>query len=481
MKTLFLIVALVAIVSVVFVACKNAMTSKEQKVVGDKTTPSVIQDLKTPDWVKNAVIYEINVRQHSKEGTLNNVTKDLQRIKELGVDIVWLMPIYPLCEKNKKCGDHETTECLGSHYAAADFEAVNPKYGTMDDLRNLVKRGHEVGLKVILDFVPNHTGWDSKWMKEHPEWFAKDKDGNITDPVNEKGEKWGWTDVAQLDHANPKLREAWMQVHEFWIKNADVDGFREDVAGEVPDNYWKELRPRLNKLKPIFMLSEDEGHGKAHFDECFEANYGWGNHGIMKEIYQEKKTADALNAHTEDIKNRFGKRGWQMNFTQNHDENSWNGTEKELFGEGGDCYTALCFTMEGMGLILAGQEMSLNKRLSFFNKDEIDWNGKSRKDFFSTLSNLKHTNKALWNGQNGGELKKIETTDDHKVYAFTREKDGDKVVCVYNMSKEAVKVNLKGDAFVGTFSDVFGKSSATLTKDMSFDLKAFEYHIFTNK
>lgn len=407
----------------------------------------------------------------------------MPRIRELGVDVLWLMPIYPLCTTNRKCHDNVQSECFGSHYAPYDFEAVNPRYGTMDDFNRLVARAHELGMKVILDFVPNHTGWDSKWMKEHPDWYEKGPDGKITDPINADGTKWGWTDVAQLDYDNPQMREAWMRAHEFWLKNTAIDGFREDVAGAVPTSYWVELRPRLDRIRPVFMLSENEDKGREHFNACFEMNYGWGLHALIKEVAKGTKPASAIFAHTEDIKKRFGTRGWQMNFTQNHDENSWNGTERELFGAGGDCFTALCFVIEGTGLIYNGQEASLDKRLLFFNKDEIDWSGRARAVFFKTLTGLKHRNRALWNGAHGGAVQKIATSDEAHVYAFYREKGGDKVICLFNLSGNPVEITWNSPVLTGQWRDVFSTDGnrVRLKNGEKRQLGAYQYLIFSNK
>ena len=456
---------------------------KQTSALSPSSAPVATNTLHTPDWAKNAVIYEVNIRQFSKEGTFNAFTKELPRIHELGVDILWLMPIYPLATTNRKCHDNVTSECFGSHYAAIDFEAVNPRYGTMDDFNRLVSEAHRLNMKVILDFVPNHTGWDAKWMKEHPDWYEKGPDGKITDPINSDGTKWGWTDVAQLDFDNLQLREAWMRAHEFWLKNTAIDGFREDVAGAVPTSYWVELRPRLDKIRPVFMLSENEDKGREHFAACFEMNYGWGLHHTLKDVVKGAKPASAIYEHTEKVKRDFGTRGWQMNFTQNHDENSWNGTERELFGAGADCFTALCFTIEGMGLIYNGQEASLDKRLLFFNKDEIDWSGKSRAAFFRTLTDLKHRNRALWNGRYGGPLQKIPTSDDAHVYAFYREKKGDKALCLFNLSGLPVSVSWTSPLLKGQWRDVFapGQPLVTVKSGETRQLGAYGWLILSNK
>ena len=472
---ILLLLLLITLIVLLFIRKRKKVTTPE---VTHTFIPSgVYYDFKTPDWVKNAVIYQLNIRQFTHEGTLVAAAKHLPRLKELDSDVIWMMPFFSICEKEKKCDEQATTDCWGSPYAPYDFESIHEKIGTFDDFRAFMEQSHALGMKVILDFVPNHTGWDSKWMLEHPDWFVY-KNGKIMPVTSDQGEEWA--DIAQLDFKNKGLREAWMQAHEFWVKNFDLDGYREDCAWGISVDYWLELRQRLDAIKPVYMLAEDEVHGFEQFDVCFETNYGWGTHHFMKQIVQDKAPASALHHHTEGIKQRHGTRGWQMNFTQNHDENTWHGSEYDLFGEGADCYTALCFIMEGMGLIYNGQEVSLDKRLSFFNKDEIDWSGTSRVAFFKSLIDLKHNNKALWNGRNGGFIQKIITGQDDKVYAFMREKEGDKVVGIFNMKNVAVNINLEGSAFIGDYKNVFTNEKYPLSIGATFSLKPYQFYVLSN-
>jgi alpha-amylase len=474
---------LLAIIALFFVAAcsttKTASTVVKTVPSTDKTAPVV--KWTTPDWAKNASIYEVNLRQYSKEGTINAFATHLPRLQKMGVKILWLMPIYPICETNKKCNsEKEKTECMGSPYAAYDFEAVNPKLGTLADLKKLVAESHKLGMKIILDFVPDHTGWDSKWMKEHPEYFKK-VDGKFTTPIDPaSGKATDWTDVAMVDYDNTGLRKAMIDARLFWVKNADVDGFREDVAGFVPSSFWAELRESLNKnvSKPLFMLSEWEDV-TDHFTTCFDMNYGWSYHALIKEIYKGVKPATALDEWRAKQKARFVSKHYQMLFTQNHDENSWNGTERESFGDGGNCFTALSFTVEGMGLIYGGQEVSLDKRLSFFHKDEIDWKGASRASFFLKLNELKTKNQALWNGEAGGELVKIKTADDSKVYAFKREKNGDKIVAIFNLSTKKVVMKLDKSLIDRNQLALFAKANVNDLDNITLD--GFGYAIYSNK
>ena len=483
MTTTIIVTTVIALALIGLIARNMHLTYQEEEQKKAEAIAPIYEEkpLLTPDWVKNAVVYQVNIRQFTPEGTFNAFGDHIDRIAALGVDIVWFMPIYPLCETNQKSHIEAETEVLGSHYAVYDFFSVNPRYGKPEDFRLVVKKLHDSGIKVILDFVPNHTGWDSRWMLRHPEWFKRDTYGNIMSPVKEEnGESWGWDDVAQLDYSNKRMRENVIQAHEFWMREFDIDGFREDVAGEVPNSFWNELRPRLEKIRPVYMLSEDEVKGEQHFKMCFNTNYGWETSIVLKKIVKGTLPASALYDWTEKVKEKFGTRGWQLNYTQNHDENTWNGTEKELFGEGADCYTALTFVIEGMGMIYSGQEANLDKRLWFFNKDEIDWTGTPRADFFKTLIDLKHRNKALWNGQNGGVLRKLATDADDKVYAFIREKDGDTFVGIFNLSDAKVACVLRGSDAVGTYTNTSTKKEQNVTADMSLSLQPFEYILLSN-
>ena len=463
----------------IFFACKQSDSSQKNPTSNVQSPKSDAN--RVPDWAKSATIYELNVRVFSKEGTLTKATEGLQHIKDLGIDILWLMPIYPICETNKKCNEKLKTECLGSSYAAYDFKAVNPSYGTDADLKTFIGKAHALGIKVILDFVPDHTGWDSKWMKEHLEYFKK-VNGKFTTPIDPKTHiATDWTDVAMLDYDNKDLRAAIIDAHEYWMNFFDVDGYREDVAGFVPNDFWADLRSHLDKIKPTFMLAENEDE-LNHFNVGFQMNYGWKLHGLLKDIAKGKKNADDIQAYQDTFRTKYPKQGYPMYFTQSHDENSWAGTERESFGEAYNTFEALCFTLEGMGMILSGQEVSLNKRIAFFNKDEIDWSGKSRTDYFRKLTDLKHNNKALWNGLDGGAPMRIETSAGKNVYAFHREKDGDKLVCVYNLSAKPQEVNFKVGDYSGNYKNVM-QNGATyeLKPDTKLKMDAWDYLILSNK
>ena len=430
----------------------------------------------TPAWAANAVLYECNIRQFSPRGNFDGVTAQLQRLKDLGIDVLWLMPIHPigLLNRKEKPGD------LGSPYSVQDYYAVNPDFGTVSDLKNLVDQAHGLGLKVILDWVPNHTAWDAVWMKTHPEYYTK-INGNFTAPINENGGSTGWDDCVDLDYSNPALRKAMIEAMQYWIKTVDIDGYRVDMAGLVPNDFWKEVGPALDTLKPVFMLSEWQDE-PGHFSSAFHFNYGWKWKDVTKDIAVGKQNAMALDSLLEFLDGYYPSGYQQLYFTQNHDENSWNGTEQELYGPAADAFNVLMFTWQGIPMLYNGQEDNLAQRLLFFRKDPIEWGDYAKTPFFQNLCDLRHNNKALASGKAGGKLKKIRTDKDDRVYAFTREKDGERVIVITNLHKLPCEVTLEtDDQTIGSYLNVFGSSTIQVTKEMQLNLKPWEYIVLTNK
>jgi glycosidase len=412
-----------------------------------------------PEWAKNANIYEVNIRQYTPEGTFNAFAGHLPRLQQMGVDILWFMPIFPISETKKKGS-------LGSYYAVTDFRNVNHKFGTMDDFRAVVAKAHELGMKVVLDWVPNHTGWDHVWIKSNPDFYSKDA---TTDTIIHPAGT-DWTDVADLNYDNPALREAMVQDLLFWVKEMDVDGYRMDVAGEVPNDFWAGLRPRLDSAKNLFMLAE-WGDKPEHFETGFNMNYGWPFKDVMLSISSGKKPATEVAEYLKRDSALFPAHAYHMMFIANHDENSWNGLPM-VFGAGEDAFAVLAFTLHGMPLIYSGQESGLKKKLSFFEKDSIDWGNFSKQGFYQTLLSLKKRNQALWNGLHGGKPMILPTGSDEQVVAYTREKNGDKVLVVINLSAKAQSVTL---AIAGKYNNVFTGKEATLTAGQKMALKPWEY------
>lgn len=425
-----------------------------------------------PDWAKNATIYEVNTRQFSPQGTFKGIEAQLPRLKELGIDIVWLMPIHPISQTNKQ-------GTLGSPYAIADYRAVNPNYGTMADFKALVNRAHELGLRIMLDWVASHTGRDHAWVKEHPDWYIS-KDGQMIAPVDPQTDKsTNWNDVYALNYNNPDLRRTMIDAMRYWVKETDIDGYRCNVAGFVPNNFWLELRPELDKIKTVFMLSEWE-NDPDQFKSCFNMNYSWTMHNIMKAVASGVRTADKIDSVRALNHERFPIWYYQMLFTQNHDENANNGSLTESFGPGADAFVVLSSTLEGMPLVYNGMESNLDKRLPFFEKDTIAWGNYAKSNFFKTLLTLKHRNRALWNGLAGGRAVKIATDHDESVYAFYRQRDSDRVVVILNLSGRPQRVQLIGDGFTGMYTEVFSHQPVELKSEMTATLRPWEYRVLTN-
>lgn len=448
------------IISCIFFCCQNSPSKTIVQATKLDTT--------LPSWAQDAVIYEVNIRQYTKEGTFRSFAKHLPRLKELGVDILWFMPIFPI-SKTKRKGS------LGSYYSVNDYKAINPEFGTIEDFDWLVNQIHDLDMHIILDWVPNHTGWDHSWIKSNPEWYTKDSLGQITDPFDPKtGKSWGWTDVADLDYSKRDLRQEMIKDMMFWINEKNIDGFRQDVAENVPDQFWSELKKVIyNSGKPIFMLAEAE-HPFHRNSESFHASYGWSFHSLLNQIAKgEKKAVDILKWAEED-KTKFHK-GFQMNFTTNHDENTWNGTVFERMGDAHKTLAALTFVVEGMPLIYSGQEEPIKHRLKFFEKDNIKFDKYEYQNFYKNLTELKHSNQALWNGKYGASIDDIGSND--YVYAIKRQKGKNLVHAIFNLSNNAQEIkldkNIKGQEFNTNLIRSF-------TKDSTISLKPWEYIILTS-
>jgi len=416
-----------------------------------------------PEWSRTACIYEVNVRQYSPGGTFTEFETHLPRLKELGVDILWFMPIHPIGEKNRK-------GALGSYYSVKDYQAVNPEFGTLAEFKALVSRIHDMGMYVIIDWVANHTAWDNPLVTEHPEWFTRDAEGNLTPPVPD------WSDVVDLDFDHPELRAFMVEAMKFWVAEADVDGFRCDVAGMVPLDFWVEARRELETVKPVFMLAEWESP-KAH-GEAFDMTYAWRMHGIMNATALGKNTVADIDACLRSDARAYPDDAYRMYFTTNHDENSWNGTVHERLGDGARAFAVLTCTLNGMPLIYSGQEVGLNKRLAFFEKDEIKWRAHELEDLYSTLLRLRKSDRALWNGTSGGPVVRVPTTDNRNVFAFVREKDDDKAFVALNLSPERTEVMLRGSACAGDYADAFTGREATFSQGSSLALEPWGYRVY---
>ncbi len=453
---------------------------------------------RVPDWHKNAVIYEVNLRHFTKENTFKSFELHIPRLKEMGIDILWFMPINPVSIKNRK-GE------LGSPYSIGDYYKTNPEFGTIEDFKHMVQAIHDAEMYIIIDWVPNHTGWDNPWITEHSDWYTKDKDGNIIDPIDyNTGISWGWTDVADLNYDNAEMRLGMIDALKFWVKETGIDGYRMDVAHGVPADFWVQCADSLYALKPLYMLSEGEVPEIVN-NGTFIADYGWEMHHLLNDIAKTQKAnrksaaqlvqgnvaegdkKDQVKKTALDIDVLLAKKssqyshGYQMQFTSNHDENSWAGTEFARMGDGHKAFAVLTATFNGIPLLYTGQESAMDKQLEFFKKDSIPWGDYRYAEFYKALYSLKHRNQAIWNGNHGGPIVKIPTGNDENIYAFTREKNGDKVVVIINLSAQKQKVTIGGDSASGVYTDIFTNEKQEVNKSETIELEAWDYIVLSNK
>ena len=418
-----------------------------------------------PSWTKDANIYEVNIRQYTPEGTFKAFENHLPRLKEIGVDILWLMPVFPVSEKNRKGS-------LGSYYAVADYKKVNPEFGTLDDLKSVINKAHELGMYVILDWVANHTGWDNPWITQNPDWYTKDSTGAITHTVGTD-----WTDVADLNYDNMEMRTAMIDALKYWVTETNIDGYRCDVAGMVPMEFWVDARKQLNTIKPVFMLAEDES---AEMHKAFDMTYAWSMHHMLNKIAKGEYNAKKLDSLLQNEAVKYKPEDYRMQFITNHDENSWSGTEFERMGDAVNTMAVLTYTLPGMPLIYSGQEAAFNQRLKFFEKDTIEWGNYKMAEFYTKLSNLKTQNNALWNGPYGGKFESVACGSDN-AYAFVRSSTDNTVFCVINISKQPVTLKLDVKNLNGKYSEYFSQTDTDLKDELSLELKPWEYKVYVKK
>ncbi|MFH1220283.1 MAG: alpha-amylase family glycosyl hydrolase [Candidatus Eisenbacteria bacterium] len=416
-----------------------------------------------PAWSRDAAIYEVNLRQYSSGGSFKEFEQHLPRLKAMGVKLLWLMPIHPIGEKNRK-------GTLGSYYSVRDYLAVNPEYGTLEDFKALVKHVHDLGMYVIIDWVANHTAWDNPLMVDHPEWYTRDASGNFAPPVPD------WADVIDLNYDDPGLRAYMIDAMKFWVRETDIDGFRCDVAEMVPLDFWEAARTELDRIKPVFMLAE--GESPALHARAFDATYGWGLFKLMRRVAEGASGPADLWTYFERDAAEYPEDAYRMYFTSNHDENSWNGTTQQMFGEGAAALAALAATVDGIPLVYGGQEAGLSKRLAFFDKDSIAWKEHEAARLYAAILNLKQENPALWNGSAGGRMERVPTSNDGAVFAFVREEGEAKVFVIANLSLRTQKVELRGRKFAGTYTDALTGKPSTLAKDTWLTLKPWAYRVY---
>jgi glycosidase len=442
----------------------GALLTAHHALCADETLmPEPYVKLENPDWSRNAVIYQINTRQFTPEGTFAAAQQHLPRLRELGVDILWLMPVQEIGRKNRK-------GTLGSPYSIRDYKSVNSEFGDLASLRQFVNSAHELGMYVILDWVANHTAWDNPLTGQYPEWYAKDWKGDFHSPA------WtDWSDVIELDYSQPALRRYMTDTMKWWVSEVGMDGFRCDVAGFVPLDFWENLRGELEAIRPVFMLAEWEQrdlHARA-----FDATYTWGFYDTLHRIAMGEADASAMAFYYYEKNNAWPRGAMRLTFASNHDKNAWEGTQFEAFGPALESVIVLSFVSEGIPMIYNGQEAGNTKRLAFFERDPIAWREHPVGDLYRRLIALKKSNPALWNGRWGAEMIQVTNSEPTAVFSFARVGEGNKVLALFNFSDQPRSVRLLEGPWPGTYRNFADSEETTLEADSRVAVPAWGYRV----
>ena len=420
-------------------------------------------------WSYGAVLYEMNVRQQTPEGTLRAAAGRLEGLHSMGVDAVWLMPVFPIGEVNRKGS-------LGSYYAVRDYRAVNPEFGTVDDLDAFIERAHALGMKVLLDWVANHTSRDARWLEQMPpDWYERDADGNPQVPN-------GWDDTAKLNYANRAVWQGQIDAMRFWLEDHGVDGFRCDMAMLVPLAFWQEARRQLCRVRPdLFLLAEAEEPDL--FEGAFDACYTWELHHLMNDVARQTRRATAIRDYLYADRERYPRSAIRLMFTSNHDENSWNGSEFQRMGAAAEIMAVLSFLLEkGMPLVYTGQDVGYDHAFAFFDRDPLPVtapNGHTA--FYRRLAALKHDNPALDAGELGGEVIEIRNNAEDCLMTFLREVAGNRVVAILNLSPYTIQADYQTGIYAGAYRDGLTGAACELPGHVQEQMTGWSYRVLTRR
>ena len=418
-----------------------------------------------PSWAVKSTIYEVNVRQYSTAGDFKSVTKSLPRLKRLGVGILWLMPIHPISKVKRK-------GTLGSPYSVADYKGINPEFGSAEDFQALIDEAHRLGMKVIIDWVANHSGWDNPWIANES-WYHRDLNGKIISPNND------WTDVAWLDYENPQMRAAMIDAMKYWVTEFDIDGFRADVAGLVPVTFWESANTELQTIKPLFMLAEEQGTTDM-LNKAFVANYNWELKDRINALATGLTIPVSLLKYVNKLPSTYPTGAVPMNFITNHDENSWNGSEYRRLGAAVPAMAALTFTLPGIPLIYSGQEVGNTRELAFFEKDlipnlEIE---NSTTALYRKLVALKTKNSALWNSAPLAAPELTQANED--IISFYRTVGKNRVLTIINASNKPQKTSIALNKLTGTYYQFSSNKQKKLPSKLTLTLKPWQFEIYSS-
>ena len=417
------------------------------------------------DWSYSAVLYEMNIRQLTPEGTISAAEKKLEFLHSMGIDAIWIMPIYPIGEENRKGS-------LGSYYSIQDYCAVNPEFGTMEDFDSFVAKAHSLGMKILLDWVANHTARDAKWLKtKSADWYEREADGTAKIP-------WDWSDTAKLNYANRDVWRGQIEAMRFWVEKHNIDGFRCDMAMLVPIEFWQQASAVLHAVKPdIFMLAEAEELNL--FDKAFDMCYAWEIHHMMCDIAKgERRVWDLRNTMYAD-RERYPNSAMKMMFTSNHDENSWSGSEFDRFGAAREVMTALTFVWEAaMPLLYTGQEVGHNHSFEFFERDYIPaekYQECEDTELYRKLIALKHSQPALQAGERGGRTIEIENNAKDCLMTFVRELGDSRVVAIMNLSPYTIHADYNNGIYAGEYTNAITGEKVLLPVHLEQDIEPWGY------
>jgi alpha-amylase len=448
----------------VLIGCNSNNTNKITNSLKNNMDSTTI--FKKAEWIKSTNVYEVNLRQYTAEGTFNAFAKELPRLKDMGVETLWFMPITPIAQKNKKGS-------MGSYYACSDYTSINSEFGNLSDFKNLVKQAHTMGFKVIIDWVANHTGWDHVWTKTNPDYFLKDSATHDFKTAS------GMDDIIELNYANPALRTAMIDAMKYWVTECDIDGYRCDLAFWVELDFWMQARAEIEKTKTLFWLAELDPIDHPDYYNAFDAAYTWSWMHKTEEFYKQKLPLNTLDSIVKKYDAVCKNDHIPLWFTSNHDENSWNGTEYEKYGNLAKILAVHSFTFNGMPMIYSGQELPNNKRLKFFDKDVIDWNGKYEMvEFYKTLLALKKNNKALLAAEKNVTTFILQTTANENIMAYLRKNENSEVAVLLNCSNQKIKFEVSDSHLSGSYTNVFSKVQNDFSQNKFFEMQPWEFLVY---
>ncbi len=418
---------------------------------------------KTVDWAYNTNIYEVNLRQYTREGTFNAFAKELPRLKDMGVKTIWFMPIQPIGILNRK-------GTLGSYYSIRDYTAVNPEVGSLNDFKLLVKDAQSMDFKVIIDWVANHTSWDHVWTKSNPDFFSKNEHGNFRPPFPD------WEDVIHLNYYNAGLRRAMIDAMKFWINECNLDGFRCDMAHLVPLDFWFEARKELDLIKPLFWLAETE---EINYHAVFEATYTWEFLHKIEQFCRHETDIAGIKTVLYKYSSAFPPDSMRVYFTTNHDENSHSGSEYERLKEAAKTFAVFCATWNGIPLIYSGQELPNKKRLKFFDKDPIEWVGYNElHEFYKTLLHFHAVHSALRAGDINVKTFIVNTNEDAYVFAYLRKNENKEVMVALNFSPNNLLITITDEMVTGVFRNVFTNTVNDFSIEKKLEMPAWSWFVY---